>query len=171
MGIIYCATNVLNGKKYIGFSRKTIEKRSSEHLCAARKEKPPFLFHQELKKWEPINFRWEILWEGLVRVEILAKLEIHFIQIENSKYPNGYNLTIGGQCGLEMPQETKDKIGVGSKNRPQEVFTKMANFHRGKKRSVETKAKMRAAQLGKKHSPETRAKMSAIQRARRQPEN
>ena len=63
MGIIYCYTNLINGKKYIG---QTINpsQRYSAHKSTHLNEKDPeydSLFHRALRKYGWDNFKYEVL--------------------------------------------------------------------------------------------------------------
>ena len=70
MGLIYRATNLVNGKIYIGQTVRTLHKRKLEHLNEAIKKESNFIFHKAIRKYENHNFKWEILgycnnWEEL----------------------------------------------------------------------------------------------------------
>ena len=89
-GCIYKATNLINGKAYVGQTinfelRKKIHKRM-EGKCR--------LFYSAIKKFGFKNFKWEILKE--CDISDLDKYEKIFIKKYNTKN-NGYNLTVGGK--------------------------------------------------------------------------
>ena len=97
---IYCITNLVNGKKYIGQS-KNIEERWKKHKRSAfnqsKKEynKP---LYRAIRKYGINNFKFEILEE--CKVEDLNDKEIYWISFYNvadSRY--GYNLGKGGYLG------------------------------------------------------------------------
>lgn len=77
----------------------------------------------------------------------LQKLEQEFIAKLNTRSPNGYNLTIGGQGGI--PKHTE------------ETRKRLSEFHRGRVRSPEHCKNISAAKMGHAVSTETRAKISA----------
>ena len=60
-GIIYCFTNKINGKKYIGQTMSFMKTRIGQHLHEAKKEQPKFAFHKALKKYTIYNFDLKIL--------------------------------------------------------------------------------------------------------------
>ena len=94
---IYKITNKINGKAYIGQSRK-IEQRFHEHIYANTSS----LIHKAIIKYGQNNFTFEILEE--CSAEELNEKEIYWIKYYDT-YENGYNLTLGGDTGyLYDPQ-------------------------------------------------------------------
>lgn len=114
--IVYLVTNLINGKKYVGYTQKSLEERKEVHLCKSKSKNNKhffYLFPSAIRKYGIENFKWEILFEGNDLAEVL-KLEIHYIKTLNTIAPNGYNLTKGGNGGI--PSEiTKDKISESLK--------------------------------------------------------
>ncbi len=125
MGIIYCATNKINGKIYIGQTTKTLEKRKINHESAARKGSP-FLFHNALRKYGFENFSWRALDEE--EMKKLPQLEQQYIEMFGSSF-FGYNLTLGGE-GL-IPTE--------------EVIRRRSESRKGKLNTAEAKQRMSEA--------------------------
>lgn len=113
---IYCATNQLNGKKYIGMTGKSIDERIKEHLYEARTNTGKY-FQRSLQKYGFDNFSWEILEETEVR-DIAFEIEKRFIKDLDTKRPNGYNLTDGGDglIGQEISDEHRTKISQSKRN-------------------------------------------------------
>lgn len=107
---IYCATNKNNNKKYIGMTGKSIDERIKEHLYESRTNTGRY-FHRSLKKYGFDNFKWEILDETEIK-DIAFEIEKRLIIELNTKAPNGYNLTDGGDglIGFEVTEEHKNKI-------------------------------------------------------------
>ena len=80
MGIIYCYTNLINGKKYVG---QTInpEKRYNQHKSSAFNEKDKDYntpLHRAFRKYGYNNFNYEIIL-STSSLDILNELEIYFI--------------------------------------------------------------------------------------------
>lgn len=106
-GVIYCYTNMINGKKYIG---QTIEeeRRRKEHKSLRYSS----YFHEAVKKYGWDNFKYEILYrknyldEETLHIS-LNLMEIYYINKFNSYY-GGYNATLGGN--LIVTKEIKQKI-------------------------------------------------------------
>ena len=107
--------------------------------------------------------------------------EMYYVKEYNSKIPNGYNMTDGGDSTYERTEETKAKVAAAKRGkpnpktadalrgrkRPAEVGAKVAAALRGRKLSEETKTKLSEALRGRKLSEETRKKMSDAQRGKK----
>lgn len=94
---IYMIKNKINGKKYIGQS-VNIERRWYDHKYKAfYKDEISFdsPIHQAFRKYGVENFDFTILSECLVNE--LDQKEKDLIVENQSMYPNGYNIMIGGQ--------------------------------------------------------------------------
>lgn len=90
---IYKITNLLNGCSYIGQS-SNIENRIQQHFFYYKHEKS--VLHANIKKYGVKNFSWEIL--EICSLEELDQKEKYWINYYNT-FKNGYNRTLGGQCG------------------------------------------------------------------------
>lgn len=104
MHYIYCYTNLINGKTYVG-QTCDVQKRKREHLasakCSSRKDYND-LFHKKIREYGIENFSFEILEEiSSEDYNYIDAREIYWIQVKNSYVKNnkGYNLTLGGQHG------------------------------------------------------------------------
>ena len=112
MGIIYCYTNQVNGKKYIG---QTInpQQRFNAHKSAAfnpNDSEYDSILHRAFRKYGYANFIYEVLAEANT-IEELNGLEIYFIAHYNSQVPNGYNIEAGGlNASRPMTETTKKKL-------------------------------------------------------------
>lgn len=114
-GIIYKATNKINGKSYIGQTIKKLSERKRGHKWHS-KNNTKFHFYNALRKhgWE--NFSWKIIEQ--IPVEKLNDREVYFIE-KYDTYDNGYNTTTGGNQQYTFPEKVKNKIRLskmGSKN-------------------------------------------------------
>ena len=112
MGIIYCAENLVNGKKYIGQTTIPLEARKQRHFNNAFKYNKIGRFYDALREHGELSFSWTILQES-VYDDNLDDREIFFIAENKSFGNNGYNMTEGGTVlrGYHHTQKTKDKIG------------------------------------------------------------
>ena len=88
-GVVYCITNAINDKKYIGITTRTIEQRFKEH-----KEADSYI-GKAIRKHGVENFEIEIIDEALTKEE-LCDNEIYWIEKYNT-FNEGYNLTRGGE--------------------------------------------------------------------------
>jgi len=109
--IIYKVTNKVNNKVYIGKTVNSLNSRKSQHQFASRKNRSNSYFHNALRKYGTENFIWEEI-QHYKTEEELIKAECEFIKFYNSKSPNGYNLTDGGEgiSGYKHTEETKQLL-------------------------------------------------------------
>lgn len=94
MGYIYCITNLINGKKYVGKTTNSIQERFQEHCKDSKKErceKRPL--YDAFNKYGIENFKVEQLEEA--DEEVLSDRETYWIE-KLSTYHLGYNATKGG---------------------------------------------------------------------------
>lgn len=91
---IYKATNIINGKSYIGQTRN-YHTRVWQHLRCYEKE--DCAFHKALKEYGKDNFTWEII-ETCNNRNKSIELEKHYIEFYDT-YHNGYNENRGGVGG------------------------------------------------------------------------
>lgn len=95
MAYIYCITNLINGKRYVGKTTTSIEERWKEHCYDFQKErcnKRPL--YDAMNKYGIQNFIVEQIYE--CDNEELSSYEIQFID-KLDTYSNGYNAT-----GMEL---------------------------------------------------------------------
>ena len=111
---IYRATNTNNGKVYIGFDSDW-PKRKNEHIWAAGRGDNTTFYHA-IRKYNEINFEWDIIYQSTdgahtkdIMEEVFIREYHSHIHFENS---NGYNMTLGGEgiLGYSHTQESKNKI-------------------------------------------------------------
>lgn len=172
MGVVYCATNRINGKRYVGRCRHTMQSRRSAHIRSALGgARQAFSF--AIRKYGADSFVWEVLFENS-RDVVLGIVEQQFIQDFGCQVPNGYNMTPGGDGGFSFvgrqhSEETRRKISVGNqgKKRSAEFKQQVSRIHKGRKRRPETVEKIRRALVGRKHTEETKAKISELSKAKR----
>lgn len=95
MGYIYCITNLINNKKYIGKTVGLIQDRFKKHCLDSRKkrcEKRPL--YNAINKYGIENFKIEEIEQ--VANNDLSEREIFWIKKYNTFGSNGYNATTGG---------------------------------------------------------------------------
>lgn len=149
MGCIYSATNTINGRIYIGKTIRSMTTRRTWH-CNTALRGEGFRFHNALRRYGIEAFEWNILFTS-DNYEELNATEKRFISEMQTRSPNGYNLTDGGDGLSGMADESKAKVIA---------------FHTGRKRSDETKrrisesAKGKQKRLGAVLSEETKLKIS-----------
>jgi group I intron endonuclease len=142
--LVYLITNTINGKRYVGQTKRTLVRRWAQHCkstgCCA--------LNSAIRKYGAENFIIDVICEPPTK-ELLDEFEIEYIKRYNTLYPNGYNLQGGGDVPWHN-EETKRKIGESN---------------RGKRPSLETRKKMSEAQSKRlPPSEESKRKMSEAQR-------
>lgn len=119
-GWIYCITNKINGKKYIG---QTIDfdTRKKRHLKYTNDENS--VLHNAIRKYKPSNFDIEVIvsFRAIseeVRRKLLDFLEIFYIKkYQTLTIQNGYNQTVGGggMSGFHHSERAKKKMSESQK--------------------------------------------------------
>lgn len=100
---VYCYTNNINGKQYIGITNNPHYRRKThEHKYRTGYKHP---LYDSMRKYGIDNFTFDVLAKAKDR-EVACKLEQFFISDKNTLYPNGYNLTTGGDGGKEACETT-----------------------------------------------------------------
>jgi len=166
--VIYKATNVINGKSYIGqamdfIRRQVVHKRDAENGCHN-------VFHRAIRKYGWDAFEWTILFEDDDEDQAwMDWWETRMIAKHGTLLPNGYNMTAGGKGipRLVHTEETKRKMSESAKGIPcsEETKRKLSAFFTGRKRgpvSEETRKNMSLAHTGKRCTEETKAKLSSL---------
>lgn len=123
MGIIYLLTSP-SGKRYIGQSKHSIERRVSVHKSAAKMntKKNCIVLNAAIKKYGIEKFKKEILL--ICENEDLNLNEIKFIDFYDTLSPNGYNLTKGGDSFHNLSEFSKQKLSISMKKRKDKSFKK-----------------------------------------------
>lgn len=136
MGYIYCLTSP-KGKKYIGQTRRSLEKRYEEH---AKANNGCRLLCNAIRKYGFDSFMKETLL--IIDDEMLDEYEKKFISAYNTLYPNGYNIRSGGSNGFHC-DESREKM------RQAKLGDKNHNF--GKPRSETAKQNISKSKAGDNH--------------------
>jgi len=109
MGIIYCWTNKVTGKKYIGQTIRP-EQRMANHKHSALVLGSDFYFHRSLRKRGVEGFDYEVLEE----TDNLSERETFWIKYHNTVWPNGYNQM---ETSHVITDQMKKKISESQKLR------------------------------------------------------
>lgn len=137
---VYCHTNKINGKKYVGITSQIPTRRWNNGNGYINNK----YFYRAIKKYGWHNFSHEILYTDLEK-EQAENLEIRLIKEYKSTNPqNGYNIENGGNSADKFTDEIKSKISKALK---------------GHKCSNETRDKISQANKGRP-SPNKGRKMS-----------
>lgn len=96
MSYIYCITNLINGKRYVGKTTSSLKERFREHCVDSQRErceKRPL--YDAMNKYGIENFIIEEL-EQVEDESLLSEKEIYWIKELQTFGSNGYNATSGG---------------------------------------------------------------------------
>jgi len=152
----YIITNKQNGKSYVGITTRKIARRWYEHCYLGNSCGQ--LLNKAINKYGIDAFEIQVV-ASAKTISDLKELEKQLIVQYQTKVPNGYNLTDGGDglTGYRHTEEQKKRNG---------------DAKRGTIHSDETKQKMKDAHLGennhfygKSHSEETKQRISATKQA------
>jgi group I intron endonuclease len=152
----YIITNKQNGKSYVGITTRKIARRWYEHCYLGNSCGQ--LLNKAINKYGIDAFEIQVV-ASAKTISDLKELEKQLIVQYQTKVPNGYNLTDGGDglTGYRHTEEDKKRNG---------------DLKRGTVHSDETKQKMKDAHLGennhfygKSHSEETKQRISATKQA------
>ena len=168
-GVVYLIWNMVNGKKYVGQTVKTVKERFNQH---AKKKSP---IGNAIRKHGKENFRYGVIVTCATKAE-LDKQEKYFIAILKTKKPNGYNRTDGGEgtVGYSPTPAHRAKLAVaniGKHHTPEQrakISAAVSGENHpffGKHHTAETCAKLAMANIGKHHTTQTRSKMSVSHRS------
>ena len=94
---IYKVTNILNGKVYIGQTKRTLEARWVQHCCDANSRIHCFNLQKAIKEHGADNFKIEQIDSADSKAEADEK-EVFWIKFYNSM-EEGYNASPGGRAG------------------------------------------------------------------------
>lgn len=139
-GNIYVITNLVNSKKYVGQTKKTLSCRFNEHKRVAINGGKMSPLHHAIRKYGVSNFQISLLHQ--VPENELDNMEIKYIADLNTICPNGYNIKSGGKNGTHCA-ESRLRMSIMKKG--------SLNPNFGKPRSESTKKKISDSHRGEKH--------------------
>lgn len=107
MGLIYCYTNKLNGKNYVGLTQQSLDERERKHLSQLNDNS---YFHRAIKKYGLGGFIRSILEDDIENLEVLKQREIYWIKEKHAYIDDGgYNLTKGGDSVPKLVRKLSDE--------------------------------------------------------------
>lgn len=136
--IIYKITNLINGKIYIGKTKKDLKWRIRKHI---RENK--YYVARALNKYGLESFEISVIDNADTR-KVVNEKERYWIKFYDCRSPKGYNCTKGGD-GNDNPrsEETREKIRVANLGERHPQY--------GKHQSEESNQKRREALMGEKN--------------------
>lgn len=152
---IYCITNNISGKKYVGKCHRTPENTASYYGSGK-------LIKQSIAKDGKENFTKEIL-ERDLSLDNIEEREIFWIKALNTKAPVGYNLCDGGGGLINPSEEVRNKMREAKKG--EKAFMYGKHHSEETKRKISENRKFKVAgedhpNYGKHLSEETKKKIS-----------
>ncbi len=160
VGRIYLITNLINNKKYIGLTTKSLEQRFKRHIhCSNGKNNNySIVLQKAIKKYGCEQFKIELIKE----FNNITEEDIH---LKESFYINKYNTFIDGGLGYNMLKISSEKLVI-SKEIREKISNKMKgknNPFYGKRHSFEMRQKLSKLHTGKCHSKKTKKLLSELQ--------
>jgi group I intron endonuclease len=154
--IVYCYTNLINGKQYVGMTSMGLEERAGTN--GTRYRNCP-QFWEAINQYGWSNFASKVLAYDLTHSQA-CEMEHYYIEHLNSSVPNGYNLTSGGDKGFNIHDSTKQRISKSNKGNKSRTGYKNSEAHRKKMSEF---MKGNKFNLGNSPSKETRQKLQLAQ--------
>lgn len=101
-GYIYCIENLINGKKYIGYTKNDIDTRWCQHLSKTHHKEDNSILHLAIDKYGEENFNVYSIHTVKEKsfdkmMQRLKEMERKYIKEYNTLTPNGYNILTGGE--------------------------------------------------------------------------
>lgn len=121
MAIVYCTTNLINGKKYIGSHKDN----NPKYLGSGT------LLMQAIAKYGRNNFHREIIWEGseIDRYKIEEDFILKFNAVNDKNYYNVSHKGNGLPKGFKFSEESKNKYKLERQERLNKYReSKIVNF-------------------------------------------
>lgn len=153
-GVIYCYTNLLNNKKYVGQTIRTLKQRHSEHISDSYKnttKKYNLPIHCAIRKYGIENFSLELLITDCVDYDSLNKYERYFInKFKTNDRSLGYNIADGGKNGNSTFGKTEEEIKEWRRkiNEHRDIKSEKNPMY-GKHHTEETKEKIKNSEYHK----------------------
>lgn len=163
-GVIYGATNILNGKMYIGLTNNYNKRKWKHKSLSFNLKQNSLRIHRSISKYGWENFVWEVLitLKSNTKETLYKKLkfwERKFINMYDT-YNAGYNDTAGGDGSAGYRHSLPSKIKIREARSRQNIIC-----------SDETKRKISESLVGHTVSLETRKKLSVALTGRKIPNN
>ena len=157
---VYCHTNKVNGKKYVGLTKQDPTKRWHGGYGYIDNE----YFYNAIKKYGWDAFDHEIIKSGLTREEaseLEALLILEWRLMDRNK---GYNLVGGGYFKCGVSDDTRKKMSESAKKRrsSSETKAKISNALKNRPCSEETREKLRRKKTGWKMPDYAREKIRQV---------
>lgn len=125
---LYCFTNLINGKQYVGITKQDTFKRWRN----GKGYKKPTRIGSAIKKHGWDNFKKEILFDNLTQEQATTLEKEYIIKLDTIN--NGYNVQEGGLGGSNgnVSDETRKKLSLSHKGQHSSPKTEFKKGERSK---------------------------------------
>lgn len=111
--VLYLAVNQVNGKKYVGFTSRGLERCKAQHERDSQRGEKRYLCNA-IRKYGSDSFRWCVVgWS--TDAEDIKSQEIAHIEFYKSLGEDLYNMTDGGDGALNPSPEVRVKMSAGGR--------------------------------------------------------
>ncbi len=194
---IYCHTHVESGRRYVGLTSQTMERRWASHVTKAKSSRGGrWHFPNAIRRYGPEAFSHEVL-EVCHDLEVANLAEESWIELFDTRNPEkGFNIAKGGQhtphpirknpwddpgyrekklaslrarAAEPSYNEAMRSIALSAWENP-EIREKYLSTLRPIWQSPEFRERSRDSMTGRKLSPETRAKIANVRRGQKHSE-
>ena len=167
VGYIYLITDTTNGMKYTGKHHYHIEGQLDPNYHGSG------TIIKNIYKKRPETLKEEYI-KTCYSEEEMNSDEQYYIKLFKTLWPNGYNLTEGGDGGIPSDETRKkmsesrssEKNPMFGKHHSDETKQKISRVHKGKQTSEETKKKLSSALKGRIMSDEHKKKIGEASKGR-----
>ena len=128
-GIIYKATNKINGMSYIGRTTRPLKDRKYAHVYRAFNYNTPYKFHCAIREFGADVFEWETI-DYTNSLEESHEKEMYWIEKLNTFSEYGYNMDKGGssRLGFTTPIDIRNKQAIACGSKEFHVFDTEGKF-------------------------------------------
>jgi group I intron endonuclease len=170
--IIYCITNLINGKRYVGQTSQPLQKRWNRHKNPSNRRRRSSYLHNAICKYGQNSFDVKTLVIVGTKQD-MDYYEKELIRIWDLRNPSkGYNLTDGGggMLGFKLSDDTKRRMSeyIKTSAHCKNISNaKLGNTSRlGLKHTEETKKLMSEKAKGRIFSDSHKKNLAAAQKRR-----
>lgn len=134
MPVVYMATNLVNGKRYIGATKHTVNHRRKKHFADSRASRPGCrVFNAAIRKYGECAFKWE---------ELITCKSVDDAMVEEAKFIKKlkpeYNITAGGRglIGIPRTKEWLERMSASLKGKKMSPARRAENTEHMRRLSV-----------------------------------
>ena len=139
---------MINGKYYVGKTKRGLLQRWNEHINPD--PKGMFPIHYAIKKYGVENFKLEVILYASSKEQLDQAEKLWIISLDSCNPEVGYNMRYGGNDGT-FPLLTRQKMAAGHTGKKHSLATRkaIADSHTGRHQTPEHTENNRKARIGK----------------------